>query len=98
MSLITLGDDGQVTLPEETREALGLRAGDRFEVVAVEGGAVLLRLADEAKRRRAWDELMEIVNRPKWIGPGPEPSEDELMDEIVEDIHAMRRERAQGRP
>jgi bifunctional DNA-binding transcriptional regulator/antitoxin component of YhaV-PrlF toxin-antitoxin module len=86
-----------LAIAEETREALGLRAGDHFEAEVVEGG-VLLRLADEAKRRRAWDRVMEIVNRPKWTGPEPEPDEDEMMEEIVEEIHAMRRERAQGGP
>jgi AbrB family looped-hinge helix DNA binding protein len=96
MSMVRLDEQGQVTLPEEAREALGLRAGDEFEAEVVKDG-VLLRLADDAKRRRAWKELLEIINEPKWIGPGPEPTEDELMDEIVDEIHAMRRENAEGR-
>ncbi len=41
---------------------------------------------------------MAIVNTPKWRGPGPEPSEDELMEMIVEQIHALRREQDEGGP
>jgi AbrB family looped-hinge helix DNA binding protein len=97
MPLVRMDEEGQVALPEETREALRLGPDDELEVEVVEGG-VLLRLADEAKRREAWDRLMEIVDRPKWTGSEPEPDEDELMEQVVEEIHAMRRERAQGGP
>ena len=26
---------------------------------------------------------MTIVNRPKWVGPGPEPSEDEVREALT---------------
>ncbi len=39
---------------------------------------------------------MHIIERPKWRGAGAEPGEDELMDEVVEDIHAMRSEHESG--
>jgi hypothetical protein len=29
---------------------------------------------------------------PKWQGPGPEPSEEEVMQMVVEEIKRMRRE------
>ena len=41
----------------------------------------------------AGDELDTILNRVKWVGPGPEPSEDEVMDLVNDEIHDLRAER-----
>lgn len=97
MPLTKLTRNGQVTLPAETRRKLHLTEGDYLEAVVVEGG-VLLRPVSVIDREKAWNELMEIVATPKWIGPTPEPSEDELMDTVVEDIHVMRNEHEKSRP
>lgn len=47
---------GQVTIPREVRDALGLREGDRAVFRVVVGGAVLARtaecVADGARRER----------------------------------------------
>jgi AbrB family looped-hinge helix DNA binding protein len=97
MSLVKVAENGQITLPAEAREALRVKGGDLLEAAVVEGG-VMLRPAGTADRSKAWDELMAIVDRPKWIGPGPEPSDDELMEMVVEEIHQMRHGRDQGGP
>ncbi len=89
MPRVKVRQAADITLPEEARVKLGVAAGDELEVEVVENG-VLLRSVTE--RDKAWERVMAIINRPKWRGPGPEPSEDEVMDMVVEEIHAMRRE------
>src|SRR5947208_219577 len=37
-----------------------------------------------AIRAKAWNDLSAILNRVKWVGPGPEPSDDEVMDLVVD--------------
>jgi len=95
MSLVKVIRNGQITLPAEAREALRLKEGDYLEAAVVEGG-VLLRPVSATDRAKAWDELMAIVGRPKWTGPGPEPTDDELMEVVVEDIRKMRHGYDQG--
>ncbi|WP_376792205.1 AbrB/MazE/SpoVT family DNA-binding domain-containing protein [Thermoflexus sp.] len=41
MAIVTLSSKGQIVLPREVREALGMREGDRF-VVTLEGDRVIL--------------------------------------------------------
>lgn len=95
MSVVKLLRGGQITLPAEIRRALELDEGDHLEAEMV-AGAVVLRPRAPVDREEAWTRLMRIVERPKWRGPGPEPGEDEFMEEVVEDIHAMRRENEGG--
>ncbi len=84
-----------ITLPEEARAKLGVSEGDELDVEVVEGGVLLRPVVD---REKAWERVMAIVNRPKWRGPGPEPSEDEVMEMVVEEIKAMRRGNAKDCP
>ena len=98
MTLAKLSRNGRVTLPASVRAALRVKDGDYLEAELVENG-VLLRPVAAGDRERAWASVMAIVREPKWIGPGPEPSEDELMDLIVDEIHALRAEKnAKGGP
>ena len=90
MSLVRVKRAAQITLPAEARKALRVKEGDYLEAEVVENG-VLLRPVTVIDRSRAWDELMAIVNKPKWRGPGPEPSDEELMEMVVEEIHDLRR-------
>ena len=80
-----------ITLPAEIRKALELGEGDYLEAEMV-AGAIVLKPKTPVDREQAWERLMRIIERPKWRGPGAEPREEELMKEVVEDIHAMRRE------
>ena len=50
-----------------------------------------------SNRRGAWDALLRIVARPKWRGRGPEPSEEETMVMVVDELKHMRREEKEGR-
>ena len=49
----TLTSKGQLTVPKEVRERLGLRVGDRLVFELLEGGSVRL----EVERRRTLGEL-----------------------------------------
>ena len=96
MALVKLLRGGLLTLPAATRRKLGLKEGDYLEAAEVEGG-VMLKPVAVVDRQRAWDDLMAIINEPKWRGPEPEPSDDELLELANEEIHAMRREHDQSR-
>lgn len=50
----------------------------------------------QPRQRSAWDALLRIISRPKWQGPGPEPSEDETMEMVVDEIKRMRQEDREG--
>jgi AbrB family looped-hinge helix DNA binding protein len=91
MALVKIKDRAQITLPPEVRQALKVGVGDYLEAQVVEGG-VLLKPVAVIERTKAWEELMRIVKVPKWRGPGPEPTDDEVMDMVVKEIKALRRE------
>lgn len=91
MALVKVRDRAQITLPPEVRQALNIATGDYLEAEVVEGG-VLLKPVAVVERTKAWDEILRIVNRPKWRGPGPEPSEDETMQGVVDELKRMRKE------
>ena len=57
----------------------------------VENG-VLLKPVAVVDREKAWDDLIELITAPKRLGPGLEPNEDEVMETMAEEIHAMRHE------
>lgn len=96
MALVKIKDRAQITLPPEVRQALNVGVGDYLEAEVV-GGGVLLKPVAVVERTKAWDELLRMVARPKWQGAGPEPSEDEVMEMVVKEIKALRRE-YEGRP
>lgn len=54
----SMSSKGQVTIPQEIRVRLGLRAGDRVEFV-VEDGRTILRPAD--KRTRSFRDFIGIA-------------------------------------
>lgn len=91
MPLVKVRRAAQITLPAEVRQKLKVKEGDYLDAEVV-GSSVVLKPVTVLDREAAWEKLMEIVDRPKWRGPGPEPSEDEVMEMVVEEIHAMRRE------
>ncbi len=53
-------------------------------------------IGTSSNHRDAWNEILRIVARPKWRGPGPKPSEDETMDMVVDKLKRMRREEKEG--
>lgn len=95
MSLVKVIRHGQVTLPAAIRKQLRVEEGDYLEAEIVEG-AVVLRPKAVIDRASAWNEIKEIVQEKKWVGPGPEPSEDELLAMIDDEIHRLRAETDEG--
>ena len=96
MPLVTVKPKFQVTIPARLRRELGLREGDIMEATVV-GDGILLRAKKVVDRDMAADRVASIFAR---VEPPPEDagrSEDDVMDDIVADIAAARREcRASG--
>lgn len=72
MALTKLSTKGQVVLPKEVREALGLSTGTELEV-EIQDGAVLLRPI----RKTRVDDLLGML---PWSGPPKSPDD---MDEGI---------------
>lgn len=96
MALVRMVRGGQVTLPAAARRALKLKEGDYLEAEVVEGGVMLKPMA-VVDRAEADRQLDAILSRVKYVGPEPEPSDDEVMEMVVEEIHATRAKHDQSR-
>lgn len=80
MSTAILSNDGQLTLPREIRERVGLRTGDHVNVTVTGDGKILLEpkkvdilslegfLAADAKGKRASLEEIEAAIEDGWVG------------------------------
>lgn len=95
MSLVKLLRGGQVTLPSEARKALRLTEGDYLEAEVVEKG-VLLRPVKVVDREAAWESIRRAQASVRYVGPEPEPSDDELLAMADDEVHATRREHDQS--
>jgi AbrB family looped-hinge helix DNA binding protein len=91
MTLLKVRERAEITLPREIRDALNVREGDYLEAEVVEGG-VLLKLFD---RQAARARLKETLRGSRYIGP--EPSDDEVMEEAVRLVKEVRKEMARER-
>lgn len=89
MPLTKMTRNGQVTLPAGIRKALRLHEGDYLEAEMVEDVVQLrpVRVVDRAAADRRLDEIGRQV---KWVGAGPEPSDEALLEMVDDDVHAMR--------
>lgn len=96
MALVRMLRGGQVTLPAEARKALKLTEGDYLDL-AVADGTVTLKPVTVVDRSEADRRLDAILSRVKYIGPQPEPAEDEVMDMVVDEIRTVRAGYAKGR-
>lgn len=94
MALMKVTRNGQVTLPAEARRKLRLDEGDYLEAEVV-GTSIVLTPKAVVDREAAWQQVFDAMNSVEYVGPEPEPSEDETMEMIVDEIHAMRRENAE---
>jgi AbrB family looped-hinge helix DNA binding protein len=89
MSLVKIRRAAQITLPSDIRQALGVKEGDYLEAELVEGGVMLRPVAvvdREMARRRLIEMLDETRGGSRYVGGGPEPSDDDLMRTVVDEI------------
>ena len=96
MALVRMLRGGQFTLPADARKALNLNEGDYLDV-EIAGGVVTLKPVTVLDRAAADRRLSQILSRVEYTGRTPEPSEDEVMETVVEEIHAARRKDAKSR-
>ena len=92
MSLVTVKPKFQVTIPAKLRKGLDLREGDLMEATVVDDG-ILLRPKQVVDRNAAAERVAAVLAR---IEPPPEDAgrtEDEIMEDILADIAAARKER-----
>jgi AbrB family looped-hinge helix DNA binding protein len=98
MALVKVRQRAQITLPAEVCRALDVGQGDYLETEITEKG-VLLKPAGPLDRSAARARLMhDLRGESRWIGPGAEPTEDEVMEMVVEEIEDTRRRTREGRP
>src|SRR3954463_16236691 len=96
MALVRMLRGGQITLPAEARKALKLSEGDYLDL-EVQGSTLLLKPVTVIDRAEADRQLNAILSRVEYVGPEAEPSEDEVMDMVVEEIRAVRDKHAKSR-
>jgi AbrB family looped-hinge helix DNA binding protein len=90
MTIIKIRERAQITLPAEMRKALKVGKGDYLEAEVVEGG-LLLKPVALLNRKAARARVKEAMDTVRYIGPQPQPSDDEVMRMVVEEIKDMRR-------
>lgn len=89
MALVRMLRGGQVTLPAEARKALKLREGDYLDL-EVRGSTLTLKPVAVFDRAEADRQLNQILRRVEYTGKEPAPSEEEVMDMVLEEIEAVR--------
>jgi AbrB family looped-hinge helix DNA binding protein len=88
MALVRMLRGGQVTLPAEARKALRLQEGDYLDLM-VNGSTLTLKPVQVVDRAEADRQLDQILSRVRYVGSEPEPTEDEVMETVVESIRAV---------
>ena len=89
LSLIKMTRNGQITLPAELRKALAVKEGDYIEAQLINGKVQLVPLK-ATSRQDAWQNILKIVNRDKYIGGEPRPTPEEEEEQIYDLIRDFR--------
>ena len=90
--LVTVKPRFQVTIPAKLRERVDLHEGDLMEASVVEGG-ILFSPRAVVDRNAIADEIEEVFARVKPLPEDVGRSEEEIMQDIIEDIAETRKER-----
>ena len=78
---------GQTTIPQEVRERLGLKTGDRVEFVIVDGGAMMI------PKNKSVEELFGILGEPPaGAGASLEDFDEAIGRYLAEDDERIMRE------
>lgn len=96
MSLITVKPKFQVTIPAKLRKGLDLREGDLMEATVVDDG-ILLRPKQVVDRNAAADRVAAVLAQIESLPEDAGRTEDEIMEDVLADIAAARKERRAGK-
>lgn len=94
MSLVTVKDKFQVTIPAKLRDELGLEVGDMLEAT-IEGDRIVLRpkaVVDRVTIAERSSRVLSQVDEPR-----DEAEEALIMDEVIAEIDRVRAERRRTR-
>jgi len=90
MTLVTIKDKFQVTLPAKLRARLGVRVGDLMDATVHEDG-ILLRPKAVVDRHAVADDLERML-RATAVAPGDRGrSEEAILEDAIADVAAARR-------
>ena len=82
---ITLSSKGQIVIPKDIRDALGLKAGEKL-AVSLRGGKIVMEPPEPHGERITYEEFRRRV--PKYEGP---PATIEDMNRAVDEMFAKKR-------
>ena len=91
MALLKLKRAAQITIPAELRKQFNLEEGDYLEAEAVEEG-ILLKPVTVMSRRKAWDKVVEVMERVHAKQPPSDKSPKEQEEELTRIIKGLRKE------
>lgn len=97
MTVVRVLPGGRVALPREMQEELRLKEGDELEAEVVDGG-VLLKPVSGLEREQALDQMFAAKARVRPTLEQARKSPEEQERELFDEVKAMRRDYAQGRP
>ncbi|MBF0609824.1 MAG: AbrB/MazE/SpoVT family DNA-binding domain-containing protein [Magnetococcales bacterium] len=92
MSLVVVGTDYQVVIPDDVREQLPVAVGDALEVT-FQCGSILLRPASQGAKQAAFKELLDELQKP--LPPDSKfanMTEEEIMDLAIQVVAETRAE------
>ncbi len=88
MPTSTVTSKGQVTIPKQVRDRLGVHQGDRIEFVVDPGGSVSLRPLKRSAR-----ELAGFLHRHSQTAVTQEEMDASVLESVAEDDERIRKKR-----
>ncbi|QLH38095.1 MAG: AbrB/MazE/SpoVT family DNA-binding domain-containing protein [Defluviicoccus sp.] len=89
MTLVTVKDKFQVTIPAKLRDQVTLHVGDILEA-SIEGGAIVLRPRAVVDRAALASRLEELLARTPTAPEFAGQAEDDVIDEVIAEIDQAR--------
>ena len=96
MALLKLKRHAQITIPADLRKLFDLEEGDYLEAEATNAG-ILLRPMSVIEREKAWDKVIEVMERVHAQQPHSDQSAPEQEEEIETIIKTSRAKHAKRR-
>jgi antitoxin MazE len=93
MPLVKVKEKFQVTIPTEIRDAVRLEVGDILEAT-VQGTTIVLTPKAVVDREKAWNQVVEVMERVHAKQPPSKKSPKEQEEWIARQVKAYRKEHA----